>query len=62
MEQEEKKLGLHGEGRMDSLMNNLNREVGTLLMAAQELNSHNFLESYQRIKTQTLVNASKLCE
>ena len=39
MEQEQKKLGLHGEGRMDSLMNNLNREVGTLLMAAQELNS-----------------------
>lgn len=35
MEQEEKKLGLHGETRMDSLMNNLNREVATLLMAAQ---------------------------
>ena len=55
-------MGLHSEARMESLMNSLNRETSLLITSAQELNSQNFLESYQRIKTQTLFNASKLEE
>jgi hypothetical protein len=47
---------------MESLMNSLNRETSLLITSAQELNSQNFLESYQRIKTQTLTNATKLEE
>ncbi len=43
-------------------MNSLNRETSLLITSAQELNSQNFLESYQRIKTQTLTNATKLEE
>jgi hypothetical protein len=55
-------MGLHSEARMESLMNSLNRETSLLITSAQELNSQNFLESYQRIKTQTLMNATKLEE
>jgi hypothetical protein len=43
-------------------MNSLNRETSLLITSAQELNSQNFLESYQRIKKQTLMNATKLEE
>ncbi len=53
-------MGLHSEARMESLMNSLNRETSILITSAQELNSLNFLESYQRIKTQTIFNANKL--
>jgi hypothetical protein len=55
-------MGLHSEARMESLMNSLNRETSLLITSAQELNSQNFLESYQRIKKQTLMNATKLEE
>ena len=60
MENEEKKLGLHSEARMQSLMNSLTRETSGLITASQELNSQNFLESYQRVNSQTLTNAKKL--
>jgi hypothetical protein len=55
-------MGLHSEARMESLMNSLNRETSLLITSAQELNSQNFLESYQRIKKQTLMNVTKLEE
>lgn len=57
IEAEEKKVGLHSENRMDSLLNLITRDLNTLFSAAQELNSQNFLESYQRIKMQVLGNS-----
>jgi hypothetical protein len=41
-------------------MNSLTRETSGLITASQELNSQNFLESYQRVNSQTLTNAKKL--
>lgn len=35
MESEEKKMGLHSEARMESLMNSLNRESSLLITSAQ---------------------------
>jgi len=43
IESEEKKLGLHCESRLESLNSYISREVSTLVSAAQELSSNNFL-------------------
>ena len=42
---------------MDTLLNLISRDINSLFMAAQELNSQNFLESFHRIKSQILTNA-----
>jgi predicted Zn-dependent peptidase len=44
---------------MQWLLNNLAREVNTLYQSATEINSHNFLENYQRINKQVLINSLK---
>lgn len=57
IEAEEKKQGLHSENRMDTLLNIISRDINSLFLAAQELNSQNFLESFHRIKSQVLSNS-----
>lgn len=57
MEADEKKLGLHSENRMETLLNMISRDVNGLFSAAQELNSQDFLESFNRIRTQVLSNS-----
>ena len=59
MEADEKKLGLHNENRMETLMNMISRDVNCLFAAAQELNSQNFLENFNRIRTQVLSNSQQ---
>jgi hypothetical protein len=44
---------------MQWLLNNLAREVNTLYQSATEINSYNFLENYQRINKQVLINSVK---
>ena len=43
IEADEKKLGLHNENRMDSLLNIISRDINSLFSAAQDLNSQDFL-------------------
>lgn len=57
IESDEKKLGLHNENRMETLINVVSRDVNSLFLAAQELNSQNFLENFNRIRTQVLANS-----
>jgi hypothetical protein len=57
LEADEKKLGLHNENRMDSLNNSISRDINSLFVAAQDLNSTSFLESFHRIRTQVLANS-----
>lgn len=59
VEADEKKLGLHNENRMESLMNMASRDVNSLFAAAQDLNSQNFLENFNRIRTQVLANSQQ---
>ena len=57
IEVEEKKHGLHNENRMDTLLNIISRDINALFLAAQELNSQNFLESFHRVRSQILSNS-----
>ena len=52
-------MGLHNENRMESLLNVISRDINSLFASAQDLNSQAFLESFHRIRTQTLVNSAK---
>lgn len=44
---------------MESLMNMASRDVNSLFAAAQDLNSQNFLENFNRIRTQVLANSQQ---
>ncbi len=57
VEADQKRLGLHNENRMESLLNVISRDVNSLFGSVQDLNSQNFLESFHRIRTQILANS-----
>ena len=42
---------------METLMNMISRDVNSLFAAAQDLNSQNFLENFNRIRTQVVSNS-----
>lgn len=42
---------------METLMNMISRDVNSLFAAAQDLNSQNFLENFNRIRTQVVANS-----
>jgi hypothetical protein len=42
---------------METLLNVISRDVNGLFSAAQDLNSQDFLESFNRIRTQVITNS-----